>query len=574
MKMLGNFENVGSFIRNCNGTTLKYDQACLEIKTNESVTFWSQYEECEDCMLLETARIPTSRAVILNTVSPLRYAIKNGNGVICSGTYEFGEYGQYSINVSEVTKDECLPRMTAEPDAAYLPILTAVVVLLSMATLWYIVKGIGKRVVAGRLYSRYFAREDNELGSETRVLTTEASVPRSPTRSRLRSLDIFRGFSIALMIFVNAGGGGYSVFSHSTWNGLTVADVVFPWFAFAMGEALVLSLNARLRTSMPRMTAFGQVARRSLLLSLIGICLSSVGVSWAGVRLPGVLQRLAAMYLVVGALECAFMRTSQNITPGRSLFRDIAAGWQQWLATILLVAIQVCITLSVAAPGCPKGYSGPGGLHRTALGDFSLQNCTAGIAGYIDRLILGPSHLLSRGTYSKIYQTVVPHDPEGILGILSGILVVQAGAHTTRIMLAYNHARARIMRWVFWSVVFGVSGGALCMFSKNGGVIPINKNLWSVSYCLVTASMAFFIQAVLYFLVDLKTKWGGRPLYYAGQNALFLYVGSELLKRHFPLYVRVAAPAHAQLLATHAAAMLMWLAVAVALHRKRIFISL
>lgn len=76
--------------------------------------------------------------------------------------------------------------------------------------------------------------------------------------------------------------------------------------------------------------------------------------------------------------------------------------------------------------------------------------------------------------------------------------------------------RARIMRWVFWSIVFGVVGGALCEFSKNGGPIPINKNLWSVSYCLVTAGMAFFIQAVLYFLVDLKMKWGGRPLYYAG----------------------------------------------------------
>ncbi|CAH0717685.1 unnamed protein product, partial [Brenthis ino] len=572
--MLGNFENVGAFTPHCNGTRLRYDQACLEIITNETVSFWSQYQECEDCMLLETVKIQSTRGIVLDTISPLRYAIKNGNGEICNGTYEFGEFGQYSINVTEITKDECLPRMKAEPDAAFLPILTAVVVLLSMATLWYIVKGIGKRVVAGRLYARYFAREDNELGSETRVLTTEASVPRSPTRSRLRSLDIFRGFAIALMIFVNAGGGGYTIFSHATWNGLMVADVVFPWFAFAMGEALVLSLNARLRTSMPRWTAFGQVARRSLLLSLIGICLSSVNVSWVNVRFPGVLQRLAAMYLIVGALECAFMRTSQNITPGRSLFRDIAAGWQQWLATCLIVAIHICITLTVAAPGCPRGYMGPGGLHRTALGDFTLKNCTGGIAGYIDRLILGESHLYSRGTYQKMYQTVVPHDPEGILGILSGVLVVQAGAHATRIMLAYNHARARIMRWVFWSIVFGVSGGALCMFTKNGGPIPVNKNLWSVSYCLVTSSMAFFIQAVLYFLVDLKTKWGGRPLYYAGQNALFLYIGSELLKKHFPLYWHMAAPAHAQLLAAHAAAMLMWLAVAVALHRKRIFVTI
>ncbi|XP_075985188.1 heparan-alpha-glucosaminide N-acetyltransferase-like [Anticarsia gemmatalis] len=572
----GSFENIGAFKRECNGTRLKFDQACLLISgqsNHEPVLFSSQSEECEGCILRERGWIPESGEIVLNTTSPLRYAINNTNGQICSGEYQFGEFGKYKLNLSDVKTDTCTPRMTDEPDAAYLPILTLVVILLFMASLWYIVKGIGKRIIAGRFYARYFAREDNELGSETRVLTTEASVPRSPTRSRLRSLDIFRGFSIALMIFVNAGGGGYGVFSHSVWNGLTVADLVFPWFAFAMGEALVLSLNARLRTAMPRLTALQQIARRSLLMALLGVVLSSRCVSWTDVRVGGVLQRLAAMYLLVGALECAFMRTSQNITPGRSLFRDISAGWQQWLATLVLVAIQVCITLLVPAPGCPVGYMGPGGLHLSAYGK-NLTNCTAGIAGYIDRMILGESHLYKGGTFKDIYETTQRHDPEGLLGILSGVLVVQAGAHATRIMLAYNHARARIMRWVFWSLMFGVGGGALCLFSKNGGAIPVNKNLWSVSYCLVTSSLALFIQAVLYFVVDLKTKWGGRPLYYAGQNALFLYIGSELLKRNFPLYWRLHAPTHSQLLAAHALAMLIWLAVAVALHRKRIFITL
>ncbi|KAL0861306.1 hypothetical protein ABMA27_008865 [Loxostege sticticalis] len=565
------FENVGAFIRHCNGTTLRYDQACLEIDTAEPITFWSQDEECEGCVLLKTARLPSTGSIVLSTLRPTRYAIRNGTAEICNGTYQFREFGQYNINLTESTAERCSPHMTAEPDAASLPILTAVVILLSMATLWYVVKGIGKRLIAGRLYARFFAREDNELGSETPVLMGDV-VPR-PTRSRLRSLDIFRGFTIALMIFVNAGGGGYAIFSHAVWNGLTVADVVFPWFAFAMGESLVLSLNGRLRTSMPRSTAFYQVARRSLFLSLIGIVLSSQLVSWDNVRFPGVLQRLAAMYLIVGALECAFMRTSQNITPGRSLFRDIAAGWQQWLVTLILVGLQVIVTLTVAAPGCPRGYMGPGGLHMSAY-NMTLQNCTGGIAGHIDRVILGPSHLHQRGTFSKLYHTTLPHDPEGLLGILSGVLVVQAGAHAMRIMLAYNHARARIMRWVFWSLVFAVTSGALCEFTKNGGPIPINKNLWSLSYCLATAAMALFLQAVLYFVVDLKQKWGGRPLYYAGQNAFFLYIGSELLKRHFPFHYVLASPTHAQLLATHAAAMLLWLAVGVALYKKRVFITL
>ncbi|CAF4859348.1 unnamed protein product [Pieris macdunnoughi] len=268
--MLGQFNNVG--VRDCNGTKLRYDQACLEIITDGPIAFWSQYEECEDCMLLETANLKKSGPVVLETISPVRFAIRSADNEICNGTYEFEEFGQYSINVANDSLN-CQPRMTAEPDAAYLPILTAVVVLFSLATLWYIVKGILKIIIAGRFYSRYFAREDNELGSETRVIVS--SEPRSPTRSRLRSLDIFRGFSIALMIFVNAGGGGYSIFTHAAWNGLTVADVVFPWFAFAMGESLVLSLNARLRTSLPRIEALKQVAQRSLLMSIVGICLSS-----------------------------------------------------------------------------------------------------------------------------------------------------------------------------------------------------------------------------------------------------------------------------------------------------------
>lgn len=74
------------------------------------------------------------------------------------GTYQFGEFGQYALDVENDTKDECIPRMSAQPDAANLPILTTVVILLSMATMWYIVKGIGKRFIAGRFYARYFAR--------------------------------------------------------------------------------------------------------------------------------------------------------------------------------------------------------------------------------------------------------------------------------------------------------------------------------------------------------------------------------------------------------------------------------
>ena len=48
-------------------------------------------------------------------------------------------------------------------------------------------------------------------------------------KSRVRSVDTFRGITIALMIFVNDGAGGYWFLEHATWNGLQPADLVFPW---------------------------------------------------------------------------------------------------------------------------------------------------------------------------------------------------------------------------------------------------------------------------------------------------------------------------------------------------------
>lgn len=81
------FKNVGAFIRDCNGTTLHFDQACLEVHTTDEITLWSQNLECQDCVLLETAKFQSSGAVVLDTLSPLRYAVKNSTDQICNGLY-------------------------------------------------------------------------------------------------------------------------------------------------------------------------------------------------------------------------------------------------------------------------------------------------------------------------------------------------------------------------------------------------------------------------------------------------------------------------------------------------------
>ena len=62
------------------------------------------------------------------------------------------------------------------------------------------------------------------------VNTNNNNEAKNNSKSRVNSLDTFRGITIALMIFVNDGAGGYWFLEHATWNGLQAADVVFPWY--------------------------------------------------------------------------------------------------------------------------------------------------------------------------------------------------------------------------------------------------------------------------------------------------------------------------------------------------------
>ena len=68
-------------------------------------------------------------------------------------------------------------------------------------------------------------------------------------KPRYRSLDIFRGATVCLMILVNNPGSWGHIFGplkHAPWHGLTPTDLVFPFFLFAVGDATAF-VNAKLK---------------------------------------------------------------------------------------------------------------------------------------------------------------------------------------------------------------------------------------------------------------------------------------------------------------------------------------
>ena len=61
---------------------------------------------------------------------------------------------------------------------------------------------------------------------------------------RLRCLDIARGCTVALMLFVNHVGKEPEWIAHAPWNGLHLADLVMPCFLLIVGMSAALSLTA------------------------------------------------------------------------------------------------------------------------------------------------------------------------------------------------------------------------------------------------------------------------------------------------------------------------------------------
>src|ERR1700755_2676522 len=94
--------------------------------------------------------------------------------------------------------------------------------------------------------------------------------------SRLLSLDVFRGLTIAGMILVNSPGNetAYWPLDHAEWNGLTPTDLVFPFFVFIVGVSLTISMSRRLERGDSQAALLQQVMKRTMIILALGLFLN------------------------------------------------------------------------------------------------------------------------------------------------------------------------------------------------------------------------------------------------------------------------------------------------------------
>ncbi len=301
---------------------------------------------------------------------------------------------------------------------------------------------------------------------------------------RLVSLDIFRGLTMAAMILVNNPGSWKHVYAplrHARWHGWTPTDLIFPFFLFIVGVSLSFSLTQRRKWRGSRQIPWGKILRRTVILFGLGLLLAWIPkFDLSGLRIPGVLQRIALCYLIASVV---FLKTDWK---GRTAW-VIALGVVYWLLLKL-----------VPVPGYGASVLEPEG----------------NLCGYIDVKLLG-GHLYKPG-----------FDPEGLLSTLPAAATTLLGSLSGDWLRSVRRKAAGFIGLVLGGAVLTAGGLYLHPY------LPINKQLWTSSYVLFSGGAAMLALGVCYFTADILgwKKWS-YPFRVFGTNAITAYVGSGLMAR-------------------------------------------
>jgi len=321
------------------------------------------------------------------------------------------------------------------------------------------------------------------------------------TSSRLLSLDVLRGITIAGMIMVNNPGSWgkiYTPLEHAQWNGLKPTDLVFPFFMFIMGVSMFLSYK-KFDFKLSGKT-FTKLLRRSFLLFLIGLA-----IGWFSLFCRGLV-----------ALRSEDMSLLDKIGHAANNFENMRIlGVLQRLALVSFFGSLIVLTFK------PKRIPWLIGfillfywILMAVTGSYSENDSS--LVSIIDHAILGVTHM-----YSEMLPdgTKVIFDPEGLLSTLPCIAHVLLGFMAGKLISESKDNNQRIQKlFIFGTIILFL--GFLLDYA-----FPINKKIWSSSFVLTTCGLASLLLGLLVWIIDIKGKKKWSVFFESfGVNPMFIYV--------------------------------------------------
>ena len=331
-------------------------------------------------------------------------------------------------------------------------------------------------------------------------MSNTKSIASSNKKSRLVSLDALRGFDMFWIIGTRAIAAGLiglnlpgvlviaGQLSHTKWNGFTFYDLIFPLFIFITGVSLVLSLQKRMERGDDRGAIFWHVLKRAVTLFLLGIVYNGVASSHTflgSIRVMGVLQRSALCYGFASMLVLYTRPRTQAVTVA-----GILVGY--W-----------ALMRFVPVPGFGAGI-------WTEQGN---------LAHYIDNLVL-PGRMYFGNWDSEGLLSTIPAVATCLMGVLTGQWLRTTEWHQGQTLDAEQRA-----------LYLFLAGLALAILGLLiSPIFPINKNLWTSSFVLLSGGLSAMLLAGFHWVIDLRgyRRWAF-PFVVIGMNSIFIYLAARFV---------------------------------------------
>lgn len=328
----------------------------------------------------------------------------------------------------------------------------------------------------------------------TTDVTPELAQP-APVK-RLLSLDTLRGFDMFWIIggeeifhvLAKTTGWAWAVFmadqfTHPAWNGFRPYDLIFPLFLFMSGVSAPFSIGSRLEKGADKSAIARKIISRGLILVVLGVLYNNglFAKALADTRFPSVLARigLAGMFA-----QLLYVYVSQRT---------------QYMVFVAILLGYWALMMLVPVPGCGAG--------------ILTMDCN--LASYIDRMVV-PGHL---------YKTI--HDPEGLFSTVPAIGNALLGIFAGNILR--NHTPSRDQSHKIGQLV--ALGAVFVVLSWLWNyVFPINKNLWTSSFVLLTGGLSLLLLALFYWVIDVKGIKGWTFFFTViGMNSILIYLSERVI---------------------------------------------
>ena len=360
-------------------------------------------------------------------------------------------------------------------------------------------------------------------------------------KQRLASVDALRGFdmfwiiggeALFLPLFALTGWTifqfGHGQMQHTQWHGFSFYDLIFPLFIFLSGVTLGLA-NKSLR-GLPlsqRTPVYRKSFKRLFLLILLGVIYNH---GW-GAGIPA--------------------------DPGEIRYASVLAriGFAWFFAAMIVWHFGLRVQYAIAAT-ILIGYW----LLQVSAGPLTPEGS---VNAWTDQ------HFLPGITYQNR-----AYDPEGILSTIPAVVNALFGVFAGRWLARHSGNHKAILKGLSVGATACLLAGFLWHWAY-----PVNKELWTSSFVLVTCGCCLLLLGVFYLLVDMW-HWKAFTYFFSviGCNAILVYLGTSLINWQYSsksLFggIALALPqAAGTLLVACGVILLQWLVLRF-LYKRGIFIS-